>query len=245
MSTLLATADDLVQAVDGTLADTVPVNTLWVVDRGGARAVHAGRIRHARDRLLAREERRNRGREDPHEPLDRGHLLLGGRLRVRLRQRRRARHLQRRSWAATASSCSSRERRRGLPGDGRLGRDGRVQVAVPVRVLRGVAGDRLGLDARADQVRRLRDLRDRVRGDHLPDRLALGVRRRLAAERRHRPDAHRHAGLRRLDRGAPDRRHRRPCGAAAARPAQGQVRARRQAAGDPGPLDAARRASAC
>jgi len=31
MSTLLATADDLVQAVDGKLADTVPVNTMWVV----------------------------------------------------------------------------------------------------------------------------------------------------------------------------------------------------------------------
>jgi Amt family ammonium transporter len=31
MSTLIATADDLVQAVDGKLADTVAVNTLWVV----------------------------------------------------------------------------------------------------------------------------------------------------------------------------------------------------------------------
>ena len=31
MSSLIATADDLVQAVDGKLADTVPVNTLWVV----------------------------------------------------------------------------------------------------------------------------------------------------------------------------------------------------------------------
>jgi ammonium transporter, Amt family len=31
MSTLIATADDLVQAVDGKLADTVPVNTMWVV----------------------------------------------------------------------------------------------------------------------------------------------------------------------------------------------------------------------
>ena len=31
MSTLIATADDLRRAVDGTLADTVPVNTLWVV----------------------------------------------------------------------------------------------------------------------------------------------------------------------------------------------------------------------
>ena len=31
MSSLIATADDLVQAVDGTLADTVAVNTLWVL----------------------------------------------------------------------------------------------------------------------------------------------------------------------------------------------------------------------
>ena len=46
-------------------------------------------------------------------------------------------------------------------------------------------------------------------GVHLPDRLALGVRRRLAA------DQPRHAGLRRLDRGPPDRRHRRARGAAA------------------------------
>ena len=58
------------------------------------------------------------------------------------------------------------------------------------------------------------------------------------------PDAHRHAGLRRLHGGAPHRRHRRACGAAAARPAQGQVRTGRQAAGDPGALDAAGRASA-
>src|SRR3712207_8532643 len=31
MSSVLATADDLVQAVDGKLAETVPVNTLWVI----------------------------------------------------------------------------------------------------------------------------------------------------------------------------------------------------------------------
>ena len=49
----------------------------------------------------------------------------------------------------------------------------------------------------------------------------------------------RHAGLRRLDGGAPDRRDRRARGAAAARAAQGQVRPGRQAAGDPGALDAA------
>ena len=43
----------------------------------------------------------------------------------------------------------------------------------------------------------------------------------------------RHAGLRRLDGGPPDRRHRRARGAAAARPAARQVRPGRQAAGDP------------
>ena len=73
-------------------------------------------------------------------------------------------------------------------------------------------------------------------GVHLPDRLALGVRRRLAA------DQPRHAGLRRLDRGPPDRRHRRVRGAAAARPEARQVRQGRQAAGDPGAQHAAVRA---
>ena len=55
---------------------------------------------------------------------------------------------------------------------------------------------------------------------------------------RHRRDA----GLRRLDGGPPDRRDRRARGAAAARPAERQVRRRRQAAGDPGAHDAAVRA---
>ena len=48
-------------------------------------------------------------------------------------------------------------------------------------------------------------------GAHLPDRLGLGLRRRLAAGQR------RHAGLRRLDGRPPDRRDRRARGAAAAR----------------------------
>ena len=103
-------------------------------------------------------------------------------------------------------------------------------------VLRRLAGDRLGHDARADQVRRLHHLRDRLRRVHLPDRVALGLRRRLAADER------RHAGLRRLDRGPHDRRDRRAGGAAAARPAPRQVRRRRQAAGDPRPQHAAVRA---
>ena len=57
-----------------------------------------------------------------------------------------------------------------------------------------------------------------LRRVHLPDRVALGVRRRLAA------GEPRHAGLRRLDGGPPDRRHRRAGGAAAARRPARQVR---------------------
>ena len=156
-----------------------------------------------------------------------------------VRVRQRLVHGHRRLPAAGLRRSADRVRR-----DGPLRRHHRVEVALPVRVLRGVAGDRLGHDARADQVRRLRRLRGRVRRGHLPDRRPLGVRRRLAADRRvlpRRPRPDRHAGLRRLDGGPPDRCDRRSGGAAAARPAQGQVRARRQAAGDPGSLHAARR----
>ena len=56
----------------------------------------------------------------------------------------------------------------------------RDAVVLPVRVRRGLAGDRLGHDARADQVRRLRHLRDRLLGAHLSDRRPLDLRRRLA-----------------------------------------------------------------
>ena len=113
-------------------------------------------------------------------------------------------------------------RQRELPaGQRRRGHGhGRDAVVLPVRLLRRLAGDRLGHDARARQVRRLRDLRDRLLVAHLPDRRPLDLRRRLA---RH---AVRRAGLRRLDGGPPDRRHRRARGAAAARPASRQVRRR-------------------
>ncbi len=66
---------------------------------------------------------------------------------------------------------------------------------------------------------RIRDLRDRLRVDHLPDRLALGLRWRLAPERRHAAHADRHPGLRRLDGGPPHRCDRRAGGGVAARPA--------------------------
>ncbi len=99
----------------------------------------------------------------------------------------------------------------GVSRDGAVRRHDRVEVLLPVRLLRGLAGDRLGNHPRADQVRGLRDLRGDLRRTDLSDRRPLGVRWRLAA------DEHRHAGLRRLDGGPPDRRDRRSGDAAAAR----------------------------
>ena len=154
-------------------------------------------------------------------------VVLGGRLRLRLRRR-----------ATIIGTQGFFLRDYGDPQeafavDGPLRRHDRDEVALPVLVLRRLAGDRVGHDARADQVRRLRDLRGRLRRPDLPDRLALGLRRRLAA------DQPRHAGLRRLDGRPPDRRDRRARGPAAARPAPRQVRLRREAAGDPGAQHAA------
>ena len=56
--------------------------------------------------------------------------------------------------------------------------------ALPVHVLRRVAGDRLGDDARAHQVQRVRDLRRRLRGRHLPADRPLHVGRRLPGQHR-------------------------------------------------------------
>ena len=109
--------------------------------------------------------------------------------------------------------------------------------ALRARLLRGLAGDRLGHHPGADQVRRLRDLRDRLRRRHLPADRPRGLGRRPAL--RHRRQAG--DGLRRLLGGPPHRRGRGLGGAAAARPADRQVRRQRQAAGDPRSLDAAGR----
>ena len=158
-------------------------------------------------------------------------LLLGGRLRLRVRRRQPDhRYITASSWPARTSARTSRS----INARGRHGHR-RDALVLPVRLLRGLARDRLGHDARAHQVRRLRDLRGRLLGAHLPDRRPLDLRWRLA---RH---AVRRAGLRRLDGGAPDGRDRRVRGAAAARPASRQVRRRRQAAGHPGPQHAALR----
>ena len=172
-------------AVDGKLAPSVGINSLWVIMAGVLRDVHAGRLRLPRDRLLEGQERRHGGREDPHQLLDR-RRSAGGRAGSRSRsapgQRRSATTEGSSSptsvHAATADGCRPR-----LPGDVALRRDDRVEVLLPVRLLRRLAGDRLGDDAGADQVRRLRHLRDRLHHPDLPDRRPLGVRRRLPADR--------------------------------------------------------------
>ena len=170
---------------------------------------------------------------------------------VRVRVRGAARKLHRPRRRVLLHPPRRQQRHRGrsddlpsqLPGDGAFQRDDRVEVVLPVRLLRRVAGDRLGHDAGADQVRRLHHLRDRLLDDHLPDRRPLGVRWRVPPERALARDLdRRHAGLRRFDRRPPDRRQRRLRGAAAARAPEGQVRARREAAGDPRAQHAAVRA---
>ncbi len=142
--------------------------------------------------------------------------LLGGRLRARLRRRRG------RSPGTPGSSSTSapsiEEAGKAVPVRRNvLDQPGRVHV-LPVRVLRGLAGDRLGHHAGADQVRRLRHLRGHLQRRDLPGDQPLDLRWRLAAGER------RHAGLRRLHGGPPDRCDRCLRGAAAARPAHRQVR---------------------
>ena len=183
---------------------------LWVIVAGVLVMFMQAGLRVPGDRLLARQERRHGRREDPHELLDRRDRLLGRAASPSPSAGRRQRHRQTR-----ASSCADYgdPHARRFPVDGPLRRDDRGEVVLPVRLLRRLAGDRLGHDARADQVRRLHHLRGRLRGDHLPARLALGVRRRLAAA----TSSRRHAGLRRLHGGPPDRRDRRARGAAAPR----------------------------
>ena len=63
--------------------------------------------------------------------------------------------------------------------DGHGGRQQRGVLLLPVRLLRRLAGDRLGHDARAHQVHRVPDLRGRLLGDHLPADRPLDLRRRL------------------------------------------------------------------
>ncbi len=175
----------------------------------------AGRVHVPRDRLLTAEERRHGGRQDPRQPRDRDDRLVGDRLRGRRRRRQRLLRHQR---LLLPLRPDDRPGRRSVQ-RGRLRRDA---DALRACLLRGLAGDRLGHDPGADQVRRLRDLRRRLRRGHLPADRARGLGRRPAL--RHRRQAG--DGLRRLLGGPPHRCGRGACGAAAARRPQGQVRRR-------------------
>ena len=183
---------------------------------------HAGRSPVPGGRHVAHEERRHARAQGTHLHGGRRDRLLRLRLRLRLRQRRHHR-------LDGLPAPGLRRSAEGLRDHGPVRRADRVEVALPVRVRLRDPRHRLGLDARADQVPRPRDLRRRVRRLRLPARLALGVRRRLA------PDEHRHAGLRRLDRRSPGRRDGRARRPAHARSAPRQVRPRRREPADPRP----------
>ena len=147
---------------------------------GGARDVHAGRLRVPRGGPDADEERRAHRRQERPDLRDRLARLLRGRLRDRLRRRQ----LLRRHAAASSprsTSCSRSARRRSagsptIPGGRRLPVRGR---------LRGrLARDRLGRDGRAGEalgllrLRRLlhADLLGRLALDLEPGRLAVRAR---------------------------------------------------------------------
>ena len=188
------------------------------------RDVHAGGLRLPGGRADADEERRpHRGEERP-RPGDRVARLLRRRLRHRLRRRRqravgRLRLPAVRRRAADDRSVSVQlvradPRRRGLSLRGRL--------------LRSVAGDRVGRHGRTDAAVGLLRVRRRLHADLLA-RLALDLEpRRLAV-------LEGHAGLRRLDRRPLPGCARGPRGGAAARAADRQVRARREAQRHPRP----------
>ena len=149
----------------------------------------ASRLRHARGRLLARQERRRGRRQDPRQPLDRNDRVLGRGLRAGLRQRQQGARNRRILPAQLDLQLAVVLRRAALG-----------EVPVRGRLLHRQPRDRLGHDARPHEVRRLRHLRDRVRRPHLSARRPLDLGRRL-------PRPARHAGLRGLDRRAPLRRH--------------------------------------
>ncbi len=132
-SALGATAD-LQQALDGKLGDSVGINIV-VGDRCRVlRSLHAGRVRVPGDRLLEGEERGHGDREDPDQLLDRRPLLVGGRVRARVQRpagrlrRARGRLLPHRSRPARRQGRWPGAVSAGLPGDGTLRRDHRLEV---------------------------------------------------------------------------------------------------------------------
>ncbi len=191
---------------------------------GRAGDVHAGRLRLPRSGPDADEERRpHRGQERAH-PRAGVHRLLPGRLRHRVRRRRQR---PRRRLGVRPFDRRARHGRqgavllvRGDPGVGRL--------PVRGRLLRRVAGDRVGRHGRADEAVGVLRLRRRLHA-HLLARLPLDLEPGRLVVRVG------HAGLRRLDGRPPAGSARRPRRGAAPRAANRQVRPRREAKRDPRP----------
>ena len=165
------------------------LNTTWVIVAGVLVMFMQAGFLFLETGLLARQER-GRGRREGPRRTSRSPRSCGGPAGSRIA-------FGGAGWLAGdsgfffqyGSTISARQPRRG-----HRGRSQRRVLLLPVRLLRGVAGDRLGDDARADQVHRVPDLRGRLLGDHLPADRPLDLRRRLP-----RVGRQRRAGLRRLD----------------------------------------------
>ena len=204
------------------------IDTVWVIVAGCMVLSHAGRLRDARGRVLAWQERRRSRRQDPRQPLDRD-ASRSGRSASRWRSATATR-----CWAPTDSStcrrpqlhCSARCRVSDVP----LSAKFLFQVvfcAVSLAIVWGTMLDRtkFGVYIIFAIVFAAPDL---------PARGPLDLGRRI-------PRTARHAGLRRLDSRPPLRRDRSARGHAHARERASASSTRRQAAADPGPLHAAGR----
>ena len=154
----VAAADTLDAAKAGALPDSVAINTLWVIVAGclvmfmqaGFAFLEIGFSRGKNAGTVIAKILTNFSIA--------ALAVLGGRIRLRLR--RPGDVIGHDGFFLDATTATRRQR---VPRDGPVQRDDRVEVVLPVRLLRRLAGDRLGHDARADQVRRLHHLRDRLR----------------------------------------------------------------------------------
>ena len=148
---------------------SVGINSIWVIVAGVLVMFMQAGFAFLEIGFSRGEERRHRGREDPHQLLDRGDRLVGESASCSRSGGRWAASSATTAVLLRTSALPRRPRTASrvppeLPGHVPVRRDDRVEVLLPVRLLRRVAGDRLGNDARADQVRRLHHLRDHLRG---------------------------------------------------------------------------------
>ena len=106
---------------------------LGLIVAGIARHVHAGGLRLPGDRLLARQERRHRGRQDPGELLDRRADVLGGR--------------------ANGCGVTRRPIHAATGSFGMAPPDGGMKTVTPFKLLRGLSPGSSGLGRKAVEER--------------------------------------------------------------------------------------------